>query len=1104
MINNFLKSINLCFDIPFPERFSHFQPTAKSIGLINSLLGIENEKSYFIVAPYGSGKSLTAAYLANVVENRLEAKKTLKGIANKVKKINNNCGSNLDKRLESDKKGLVIALSGPINNLPAAIQTALIESCNRTGINKKSLYLDKQMETITDVLTLFRKIEKEAEKRSITNITILWDEFGRHLESIVDSGNSKELDSVQQIAEYVSRSKLNFTIGLMLHQGLLNYAKNVSQTVRNEWKKIEGRFDTIQYVDDSKEMYSLISDVIKLTNPDIKTHNNISSYIEIVKQLGIFKDFSDTVLFKLFENASPLTPFALYLLPKVSARVAQNERTLFTFINRIKSDTEIGIAELFDYFADGMLSDTGIGGTYKQYIETMSAISKISDDPLCIRILKTACLLSLGVKGERLQVSKLFLSTAVSIDNIKTVNKKIEKLIDKKLLLYRKLSDDISVWHGADVDIRGRLDVEKSKQKIHFNLTEFLTEEVPAPQWKPDVFNSKNNIKRYFEGIYLSVGKLEQLTKTDIFENLPVSTDGRIYYCIPSSDDDLVKFNELICNLIFDNRILFAIPKYFTDLFDIAIEVKCLNILMDDAALVNEDPLVLPEIQQLSDDARSYLQKMLDRIIIPDLQGINWYSIGKSLEIKNKKELKIHLSTLMESSFYRTPNINNELIVRSNPTGVIINSRKKLIMGIMEKTGIEAFGLDGNKPDISMLRTVLLHTGLYNQSDDGRWHWALPEQLTEKGADSKLIFIWKEFQDFLTKSEESPKSFEILFDLLQRPPFGLRKGLFPILLAAALKAFPSALSITKKNQYLGDILPTTIEEICRFPEEFQISVVDMSGGRKEYLEAFHILFHDKSVHLGYEADLIRKCYDAIEIWKSKLPVAALTTKKLSSKTLKFQKELKKLINPVDMLFINLPQRLEHDINELDKLISTLRKCKKELENVSKYYLEQAIESFFSAIQSTKKIDKRKKLRENAKEWASHFPQLIRSELKEQTAKALLVRVDMNYDSDETFFNSISNLLLGKNIDQWDDSTIPEFYRKIHTIVDLIEETALSYAESVDDKEIANKISKLARKRITMLYDKLINIVGEEQAVEIITDIINKSGEKADGDNAGCA
>ena len=1104
MKDQYFRSINICFDIPHPERISHFQPTAKSIGLINSLLGYENDKAFFIVAPYGSGKSLTATYLANVIENRKQSGDVLGIIADKVKKINEVCGLSLQNRLEQGSKGLVIPIIGTVENLPLTIQEALSGSFKRIGISGKSIGLEKPVQNFSDILSLLRRIEKKADKLGINSITILWDEFGRHLEFIVDSGNSKELDAVQQLAEYVSRSKLHFTLGLMLHQGLLNYARNVSQTVRTEWKKIEGRFETIQYVDDSKEMYSLIGEVISLLKPASSDRLNLNAYVDFSKQLGLFKEFNDTTLFSLFEKANPLNPFALYLLPRVSARVAQNERTLFTFISTIDSQDEIDISNLFDYFAEGMLSDTGIGGTYKQYIETMSAISKVSDDPLCVEILKTACLLGLGTKGERVHASKLLLSAAVSVKDIKSVDKKIHKLIDKKLLLHRKLSDDISVWHGADVDIRGRLDVEKSKQKVTFYLIDFLADEVPAPQWKPEIYNSRNNIRRYFTGLYLSIEKLEELIKAGFQEQLPVGTDGKIYYCIPSSDDELTQFYKLIDTISFENRIIFAIPNRFYDLFDIALEVKCLNILMDDAALIHEDPLVLPELQQFSDDARTYLQKMMDKILFPDRRGVHWYSNEGSMIISGKKELKYWLSELMEAAFYRTPNINNEMIVRKNPSGVVVNARKKLLMGIIERTGLDELGLVGNKPDKSIFRTVLLHTGLYYKSDDGRWLWALPEQIQ----DSKLSLVWKEFQDFLTLPSDGPQSFEVFFNNLKSAPYGIRDGLIPILLAAALKAFPGAISITKSNQYLGDILPTDIEAICRFPEEYQLYVVDMGGGRKEYLEAFYNLFLDKTVNIGYEADLIRKCFDSLEIWKSRLPAAALTTKKLSSKAKKFQRELKTLANPVNMLFINMPKRLGHEIADLDKLMRTIGRCKDELEDVSRYYLGQAIDSFFSAIQSTNKIDKRRKLRDNAREWASYFPQLIRKEIKDQVARALLIRIEMNYNSDEKLFNSISNLLLGKNIDQWDDSTIPEFYRKIHTLVNSVEETALNYAENLDDDVITNKISQLAKNRIAGLYSKLVNIVGTDLAGSIIADIVSENeeyyGDISDGNNAGCA
>ncbi len=107
----------------------------------------------------------------------------------------------------------------------------------------------------------------------------------------------------------------------------------------------------------------------------------------------------------------PLDAVALYVLPPLSARIAQNERTLFHFLlgqepgclcpafleRAEKKDVPfVRVFDLFDYFSDLMLRDTGVGGTYRRYIEINTALERIgTEDELARSIIKTVGILSI-------------------------------------------------------------------------------------------------------------------------------------------------------------------------------------------------------------------------------------------------------------------------------------------------------------------------------------------------------------------------------------------------------------------------------------------------------------------------------------------------------------------------------------------------------------------------------------------------------------------------------------------------------------------------------------------------------------------------------------
>ena len=145
---------------------------------------------------------------------------------------------------------------------------------------------------------------------------------------------------------------------------------------------------------------------------------------------------------------------------------------------------------LYEYFSPEMRTDTAVGGTYRQWLETQQALSKLDDDNgLAATALRTTSLLGFGVNGERsrtprglvLFALRGYAGTGVVGNGAQQEEEVVAELIDKKLLLHRKHSDEVSVWHGTDADLRGRLEEEKSRQRRTFDFLTFLTDEANPP-----------------------------------------------------------------------------------------------------------------------------------------------------------------------------------------------------------------------------------------------------------------------------------------------------------------------------------------------------------------------------------------------------------------------------------------------------------------------------------------------------------------------------------------------------------------------------------------------------------------------------------------------
>ena len=1090
MVDPFLRSINIRYDAEDASRIAHFRPTTKCVALLRALLGDEQDRSFLIVAPYGTGKSLTATYLLQVVENRPASSPVLLEISKKLSDVSPELGRfAANRRQKHDRKGIVIALHGPCESLARSIKEALLESMARLKLGRSARTIRTMpSETIEDANAILNELKKSCKSSGCDRVVIVWDEFGRHLETLISEGRGDALGEVQLLAEFVSRSRaIPITLSLLLHQGLLHYAANVPQSVRADWKKIEGRFRTIQYIDDSKEIYRLIADVVTDCAPTQPIpRSKFTGIARKCKDLGLFTDFTQTELGDLLYAAQPFDPIALYLLPRVSARVAQNERTLFSLLYSTDLSQRIDVAALFDYFAPSMRSDTAVGGTHRQWLETESAITKVPDDEYAIKTLKTACLLGLGTSGERSRTGRELLLLALEGIGDKTPWKQsLSQLIDRKLLLHRRHNDEVSVWHGTDLDLRGRLEDERHRLAGDFNVVDFLTKEAKPPAWKPVQYNDDYGVRRYLTGEYQTIGRLNSYLHWDVvLDGIANDCDGKVIYLVAENAEELTEAEQVARERLNQERLMVAIPRESLPLREAALEVACLTRMQHDNQLVESDPLALTEIQQMTDDAREHLLKLVDRLTKPSRLGPRWFYRGDEVTAESPRDLRHGLSQMMRHVFRKTPRIHNEMIVRKKPSPIVVNARKKLLLGILERHGQPEFGIQGNFPDKSMFRTVLLHTGLYKKDRNGRWGYVSPHAVKDPG----LQEIWRKIQEFLTVPSDTPKNIAKFFDKMIAPPFGVRAGLLPILFAAGLKAFPSAISLTRNGEYVDDILPSEIEQLCRTPQHYRLAVLDLDATRTSYLRKLHQTFTSVKGYEAAENDLIRLCFDAIGSWKAQLPPAAMSTRRLSESTTQFRSALSRTSDPLQLLFKAIPAACDAPIHKPRVLFGRLRKCMDELSGVASIYAEHAASTVRHNIAFGGDSEDAT-VRSAAQRWANCFSGTFVESLTDGIAKGLLARMQLPYDSDELLLDSLSSLLVGKSLTRWDDSTIAIFDRECQNVVRRIEDIALS-ANGIlsNDGASDNGISQLVRGRMAELFERLANLVGVEEATAVLESV----------------
>lgn len=955
-------------------------PSAASAlrALLSTALGDDHQRANVLVGPYGSGKSHLAIVLAALLSGDVECAAGLHEVMLRLRTESWDAADMAARYQAAKQRLLPVVLSGDEGDLGTALARALPRAMRRAGLEiaLPSAYAsavqtvgmwqqdypdvyarlgervagwkgglggliaaleEHDAEAYQQFTSLYRELAAGASfqlsqdmppaelfvatseaiaAHGYSGIVLLYDEFGRVLETRGGEAFGREAKVLQDLAELAARTPTLHVV-LIAHKALGLYGHRLPSALEQEWRKIEGRFRTLELTTDARMHYRLIGQVLQRTPTMWKAFHeqHLPLFAELLRRVvdsRLFDLLDDADLKEVIvEGAYPLHPLTVYCLPRLSQRVAQNERTLFTFL---ATDDEYALGAfldqallngtpslvlpdwLYDYFEGAMRADSGPGGVHSVWANVEAALAKVdADDELCVALIKTLGVLHAVGTNDRLRPTTELLAFATHPQgDAGIVAAALERLRTRKILIYRKSVGQWEFLHGSDVDFDLKVaDVLRGRPPTPASLRLLLERVLPPVHYPARRYNDERGMTRFFRSLYRTVDELRGIGDWDALLRELDYADGLIVYVLAGTVDELAAA-EAVARHIRHPQVLTALPATSLLAQSYLEELYALRELRSDPAFVREDPLIERELEILTEDTTEQLNLALAPLVDPR-RGQRWFHGGHEVEraIHGPGQLSQLISSLCDRAFPTTPRIYNEAFNRSAPSTQQARAAEKVIDAMLAGSRGPMLGLDGRGPEIAILHSTLRATGILAERQ-GAWGVGRPEGQgyqprdvppvagdTDGSQAAHAQLVWDAIDEYVHSAVEVDVPFDALVRRLRLPPFGLRLGVLPLLIAVGLSTHAHVLTIRRGGQPIGVLTGSLFTEICRRPDLYTLRVDLMHPSRATVLTTLaRELGREETMHMG-GSRAVQAIGDALVIWFKALPRFARDTMRVS-------------------------------------------------------------------------------------------------------------------------------------------------------------------------------------------------------------------------------
>jgi len=775
---------------------------------------------------------------------------------------------------------------------------------------------------------VYQAVSRQLVKEGLAaGIVVFWDEFGRYMERIADDPTGGESRDIERFAETCQTPENNLHLYLICHRSLEEYA-HISRLRRGvgderqlaeDMRKAMGRFSPFIMRSSDEEVFQLIDQVViqSKDNEDWRhllgdRREDFDRLAETAVNFGLFPGFPlEQVRRVVAQGSFPLHPAAAFCLPRLSEMVAQNERTLFTYLSdsgyrtmgefvakRCVPDPEeplplATVVDLWDYFEEQIANEERTKRTYQLYQSSLSRVpagSKHGTD-----VLKAVGVFE-AIQTDRVRPTLEMLAFALNVPprKMKSFREDVDALASGDgRILARSVADGSYRFARAGAEsLEEKMRSLVEQRASITNPIRYLNEiwaELGLPDSIPaSAYTDERYVPRMLRVEAVGASELQNLTRWTRNLGAGEFADGYALLVVAEDSRQLQEGTRL-AREVDHPQIAIGITKQPLP--------RCLGNLRRhealaylekaEAHLYGEGAELREEWEATWAEYRELLVQTF-RLLLEGQQGrlesVSWFWQGQEQEgITSESRLKGLASRVMEMVFSHTPVIRHDVLADERQRDTFRKHRVPVLDLLLQQDGPDLLARDTVKPQKHVIDALLRNNGVL-RTDGVRYAIGRPEE----GEFPAMAAVWDEAAAFVERSRESPQQLLQLVTDLRKPPYGLPVRCMPIIFAA----------VGRERLMLGNLIfeqrrtQTTVERITKVtgeaieaafasPDQYRVAYLDVSQQQRLLLEGL-------AQGMGFDvpqtveiAEMLRRLGESAGRWWMELPGHAQLTQKIS-------------------------------------------------------------------------------------------------------------------------------------------------------------------------------------------------------------------------------